>query len=203
LIPLLLVAAYVVGSIPFGYLIARANGVDILKAGSGNIGATNVYRVLGSTRQGKWLGLGVFLLDVLKGFLPAATGYYLLGHSQLWAFLIGMGAVAGHCLSPFLGFKGGKGVATGLGVVFGSCPLVAASAFGIFLISMALTRFVSLSSLIAAIALVPLGFAFQVHYVLIWAFAALALFVFYRHRPNIKRLLSGDEPKFVFKSDNT
>src|SRR5579859_1780423 len=119
----LLVAAYFIGSIPVGYLVSRAKGVDILKVGSGNIGATNVWRVLG------WpLGSTVLLLDVVKGLLPALAGYQLL-NGQLDAFVVGMGAVAGHSLSPFLKFKGGKGVATGLGVLVGTSPWVAACAF--------------------------------------------------------------------------
>jgi glycerol-3-phosphate acyltransferase PlsY len=191
----LFVGAYFIGAIPFGFLIARLKGVDILKMGSGNIGATNVIRVLG-----KKLGLTVFALDVLKGFIPTFCAYLFCGRSDLVAFCVGMGAVAGHCLSPFLRFKGGKGVATGLGVLFGACPLVAVSAFGVFVLILGFSRFVSLSSIVASVALIPLGVAFHVHAALLWAFAALALFVIYRHRANLKRLREGAEPKFLEKS---
>src|SRR5436309_2849877 len=102
---LLIIGAYIVGAIPVGFLVARARGIDILHFGSGNIGATNVHRALG-----KWLGLLVFFLDVSKGMVPAAIAFYLTA-SQGLAFAAGMAAVAGHCLSPFLGFKGGKGIA--------------------------------------------------------------------------------------------
>lgn len=188
----LFVGAYFVGSIPFGYLIAKVRGVNILKEGSGNIGATNVIRVLG-----KKLGLLVFVLDVLKGFAPALAASFLLPHSQIQTFLVGMGAVAGHCLSPFLRFKGGKGVATGLGALFGAFPLVALCALGVFSLVLGLTRFVSLSSIVAALTLAPLGFVFKVDEPMIWAFLGLTVFVVYRHRANISRLLKGTEPKFL------
>jgi len=197
LLTALIVGAYFIGAIPFGYLVAKVKGVDILSAGSGNIGATNVIRVLG-----KRLGMLVFVLDVLKGFLPAIAAYLLLGHSQVDAFAVGMGAVAGHCLSPFLRFKGGKGVATGLGVLFGASPMVALCALGIFILVLGFSRYVSLSSILAAIALVPLGFLFHIHTVLLWAFGALTVFVVYRHRANLGRLRGGTEPKFLAKSPN-
>ena len=187
----LFIAAYLVGSIPFGYLVAKAKGIDILHFGSGNIGATNVHRALG-----KWLGLLVFVLDVLKGLVPAAVAFWIT-KNQVYAFVVGMGAVTGHCLSPFLKFKGGKGISTGLGALLGSCPLVALCAFAIFFLSMLLNRYVSLSSLVAATALVPLGFLFGYPAFLLWALGLLAVFVFYRHRANIKRLLNGTEPKFT------
>jgi glycerol-3-phosphate acyltransferase PlsY len=178
--------------VPFGYLIARMKGIDILKVGSGNIGATNVMRVLG-----KRLGILVFLLDVLKGFVPALVGFYTLGHSQVGAFEVGIAAVGGHCLSPFLRFKGGKGVATGLGVLFGASPLVGLSALGIFAIVLGVTRYVSLGSIVAAISLVPLGLLFRTNAVLLGAFGAMGLFVIYRHRGNIGRLIKGTEAKFL------
>lgn len=195
LIFVLAVGAYLIGSIPVGYLVARAKGVDILHFGSGNIGATNVFRAFG-----KGLGLLVFILDVLKGAGPAVAAYYLTSGSQVYAFWIGMAAVVGHCLSPFLKFKGGKGIATGLGAVLGSCWQVALVAFVVFIVCLAITRYVSASSILAALTIVPAGIYFEVQKPVIWALGALAVFVIYRHRPNISRLLAGTEPRFSLSS---
>lgn len=193
----LLIGAYFLGAIPVGYLVARAKGIDILQFGSGNIGATNVHRALG-----KWLGLLVFVLDVLKGLIPAVLAYYLF-KDQVYSFAAGMGAVVGHCLSPFLKFKGGKGIATGLGAMLGSSPIVAGVALAAFLLTMILTRYVSLSSIVAALTIVPMGIASHARAELIWAFGALAVFIIYKHRANIGRLQKGTEPKFALsKSSN-
>lgn len=194
----LFVAAYLIGSIPVGVLYARAHGIDILKFGSGNPGATNVGRALG--RKGFAV---VFLLDVLKGALPAGVAQALLQEAingmpaQLWWFATGFVAVMGHCFSPFLKFKGGKGIATSLGAGVGSAPLVALPAFGLFLIVFAATKYVSLSSILAVTAAVILaatvpGQAREI----VPIFGLLAAFIIYRHRSNIKRLLNGTEPKY-------
>lgn len=186
----LVAGAYLVGSIPFGVLIARARGVDLFQVGSGNVGATNVKRALG-------LGpaLVVFALDVLKGAIPSAAGVFLL-QSQEWGFGIGLAAVAGHCLSPFLKFRGGKGIATGLGALMGAAPLVAASAFAVFFVAMMVSRWVSLSSMLGAVAAVGFGILYGCSPLLIGCFAVMAAFLVYRHRPNIQRLIDGTEPKF-------
>jgi glycerol-3-phosphate acyltransferase PlsY len=168
-------------------------GVDILKMGSGNPGATNVWRTCGPV-----FGISVFLLDVAKGLIPAVAGLFLT-HSQEQAFYCGALAIIGHSLSPFLRFKGGKGISTGLGALLGSSPLVALSAFGVFLVCLAITRWVSLSSIVAALALMVLGFVFREPMTLKFAFIALGTFIIVRHIPNIKRLLDGSEPKFTFK----
>jgi glycerol-3-phosphate acyltransferase PlsY len=194
LLALLVIAAYLVGAIPFGYLVARSRGIDITAVGSGNIGATNVHRALG-----KWLGLLVFMLDVLKGLAPALVAYYLL-KSQSYSFAVGIAAIGGHCLSPFLKFKGGKGIATGLGAMLGSCPLVALSAFAVFFVCMVFTRYVSLSSMVAALTIIPSGILFKVQEVLLVPYGVLTVFVLYRHRANIQRLLNGTESKFSLKS---
>lgn len=185
--------AFLIGSLPFGYWMGRAKGIDVRKIGSGNIGATNVSRALGPK-----LGLVAFALDVFKGAIPAA-GALLYFHRQDLAFYIGLVAVTGHCLSPFLGFKGGKGVATGLGMLIGSSPLVAAITFAIFLVFFVATRYVSLSSLIASGMLIPEAFYFRYPPALLGGYIGLALFIFYRHRGNISRLAKGTEPKFSFK----
>jgi glycerol-3-phosphate acyltransferase PlsY len=111
-----------------------------------------------------------------------------------------MGAVVGHCLSIFLKFKGGKAVATGLGVLFGSCPLVGASALGVFIVCMVICRYVSLSSILASVSMIPFAFLYKLPIPLIYALGGLCLFVVYRHRSNVKRLLHGTEPKFRFGS---
>ncbi len=193
---LALISAYLIGSVPFGYLVARTRGIDITKVGSGNIGATNVSRALG-----KGWALAVFLLDVGKGLGPALAGAALVpDQSRAFALAMGLAAVLGHTASPFLRFKGGKGVATSLGALLGSAPLVGASALGAFLLVGGLSRFVSLASIGAALSLVPLGLAFGEPAAVVAAYGALALFVLWRHRANIRRLREGTEPKFRLNS---
>lgn len=196
----LLVAAYVLGAIPFGVLVARAKGVDILKVGSGNIGATNVNRVLG-----KGPGIAVWILDVLKSLVPTLVARFLLTtplaglDPQTQWFLVGLAAVVGHCASPFLGFKGGKGISTALGAIIGTAPLVALLCFALFAFVLWTTRYmaiastVGVSSVVLFILLVP-GNTRQ----LIPIFVLLSLFVAYRHRANFERLRNGTEPKFGF-----
>jgi glycerol-3-phosphate acyltransferase PlsY len=192
-----LAAAYVLGAIPFGYLVARSKGIDILSEGSKSIGATNVARVLG-----KGPGTLVFILDVLKGAVPAGIAHYYFRNSE-WALYVGAAALLGHTASPFLRFKGGKGIATGLGMLLGSAPLVAVSALGAFIVFVVFTRWVSLSSLVAAVAMVVFGFVYGQSLVSIIVYALLAAYIFYRHRANIKRLLNGTEPRFKFGSKKT
>lgn len=197
----LFLVAYVAGAIPFGVLIARARGVDILKFGSGNPGATNVGRALGS----KW-GVLVFVLDVLKGLIPSlvAPVFFtapLYGMSvQLWGFLVGVAAIFGHCLSPFLKFKGGKGIATSLGASTGAAPLVALPAFGLWIILFAITRYVSLSSLIAVtVALILSAVLPGQARDMVPVFLFLTIFIFVRHKSNIGRLMNGTEPRYEGK----
>lgn len=196
----LFVAAYLLGAIPFAVLVTRAKGIDIFKVGSGNPGATNVARALGK----KWAAL-VFLLDVLKGAIPAfASRAFItepvgpLDAQAVW-FAVGAAAIAGHCLSPFLGFRGGKGIATALGAGLGAAPAVALSAFALFLLVFAICRYISLASIVAVVAAVALGAMLpsQSRQLLPVLFL-LAAFVVYRHRANIGRLLRGEEPKFSF-----
>lgn len=192
MVALLYVAAYLVGAVPFGVLVARARGVDILHVGSGNIGATNVWRTLGMGP-----GLVVFALDVAKGLAPAlALGWYT--GNALQALLGGLAAVAGHSLSPFLRFRGGKGVSTGLGALLGSVPEVAGVAFAVFAIVLLATRWVSLGSILASLALVGASWAMREDPWIVGLCALLAAFVVFKHRGNIRRLLSGTEPKFTF-----
>jgi glycerol-3-phosphate acyltransferase PlsY len=198
---LLFVAGYLLGAIPIGVIVARAHGVDILKFGSGNPGATNVGRALGS----KWGGI-VFVLDVLKGTIPAAVAQAFVREpvgglpAQLWWFLVGAAAILGHCFSPFLGFRGGKGIATSLGAGVGSAPLVAIPAFMLWIVLFKITRYVSLASLIAvAVAVVLSATVPGQAREMVPIFVLLAAFIFYRHRANIRRLLDGTEPKYESK----
>lgn len=192
LLACLFVASYILGAIPFGVLITRAKGVDVTKIGSGNIGATNVARAIGTG----W-AVVVFLLDLMKGLAPVLAARSLDGREWIW-YLVGIAAIAGHCASPFLHFKGGKGVATSLGMVFGASPLVASAGFGVFIVLFVITRFVSFSSIVGVFTAV--AFAALLHdWVYVGIGSVLFLFVLYTHRANIQRLRSGTEPKFSFK----
>ena len=189
----LFVAAYFLGAVPFGVLITRAKGVDITKVGSGNVGATNVGRAIGKT----W-AIIVFLLDVFKGCAPVIATRFLVPDSPRWVwYLVGIAAVAGHCASPFLRFKGGKGVASSLGMVFGAAPIVAGSAFLIWGVIFLITRYVSLASIIGVGCAVVIAAIVQ-DWVYVGFGSLLFLFVLYTHRTNIQRLRNGTEPKFTF-----
>jgi glycerol-3-phosphate acyltransferase PlsY len=193
-LPILLILAYTLGSIPFGVLIARANGVDIMKVGSGNIGATNVMRVLG-----KGPAFLVFFLDTLKGAIPAIAARYLFPDQQEFWLLAGAMAVLGHSFSPFLKFKGGKGIATALGMVIGASPIIAVSAFLLFAVTLAITRFMSIASMVAVVSTIPVGLLLKESYWMIAGYVVLSSLIIWRHRANIERLRNGVEPKFSFK----
>lgn len=210
------IIAFLSGSIPFGLLIARAKGVDIRKHGSGNIGATNVGRVLG-----KPYFYLCFSLDMLKGLLPVlgagwalgALGEFVVPASVAYWWLGSMiCAVLGHVFTPWLGFKGGKGVATALGALLGVCPLLAIPGAFVFLVWFVLlkaTRYMSLASMIAGITLPGFITAICVERNVPWRDAApfvgvgilLALLVIWTHRANIKRLQAGTEPRFGVRID--
>jgi glycerol-3-phosphate acyltransferase PlsY len=190
---LIALGSYILGALPFGFIVARLCGIDITSVGSGNIGATNVTRVLG------WkLGLLVFLLDVGKGVVPPLATVALTGDRDV-AILMGVVAVVGHTFSPFLRFKGGKGVATSLGALVGGAPVVGLAGFGVFLLLFALTRIVSLSSLVAALSVLVFGALTHQSWVFFAVFVPLVGYVFVRHKANISRLLKGEEPKLTFK----
>lgn len=233
----LVAVAYLIGSVPVGYLLSRARGVDIRKHGSGNIGATNVWRVLG------WrVGMTCFALDMLKGFVPALMGTALAtrGFTQwpaptlgtlegvllnLGPLAAGAAAMLGHMFPVWLGFRGGKGVATGFGALLGVWPVLTVAMAGallVWLVSARLTRMVGISSVVAS-AMTPLlvvaapTIARWLHLfppqsvhrgrnaaglgdgVLVWPYvvltAVLAGMVIYRHRANIVRTFRGTEPK--------
>ncbi len=196
----ILVFGYFLGSVPFGHLFAKAKGVDILNVGSGNIGATNVGRALG-----KKAAATVFALDVAKGFVPALLGQLLLENGAFYGLLAkevgllaGALAVLGHMASPFLKFRGGKGVATGLGAMIGANPLVAFVALGAFIVVVAFTRIVSLGAIVSMPFMMVFGFWVEPSWIFRAMFVILGGLILYRHRSNMARLVKGEEPKFSF-----
>jgi glycerol-3-phosphate acyltransferase PlsY len=189
---LVVVGAYLLGSIPFGYLLPRVlRGDDIRRHGSGNIGASNVWRV-----YGRWLGVPVAVLDVLKGLVPAALGLWLGGD---WVgVLAGAAAMLGHARPVYLGFsKGGKMVATAGGVALALAPFAALGCAVVWLAVFALTRYASLASMLAAVALPVLCLALGSSWPVVAFTALAALGVLALHRQNVRRLLRGTEPRFA------
>ncbi len=183
-------AAYLLGSIPTGLLLGKLYGVDVRNEGSGNIGATNLYRTVG-----RKIGIITLLGDCLKGLLPVL----LAAHSPLppeSAALVGLAAFCGHVFSVFLAFRGGKGVATALGVFLALAPLAVLLAIALFAIFMWKWRYVSLGSISAA-ALMPLAvYAMGHNSAVVTVTSVIAVIVIIRHHENIKRLLAGTENKF-------
>jgi len=186
---LLLGAAYFAGALPIGLLVARLwKGIDVREHGSGNIGATNVFRVVGPVA-----GSIVFAVDVLKGLWPPLAAS-AAGLSSGWQVAAGMAAILGHNFSPFLGFKGGKGIATSLGVLFGVSWKVGVTAFALWTVVVLATRYVSLGSILAAASLAPLMVLFYPGQWTHFAFGLIAgVFAIYKHRGNIDRLRNGTE----------
>ena len=193
---LVLTVGYLLGSISFAVLIARSQGVDILSVGSGNPGATNVKRVLGSP-----LGNTVFFLDVLKGFIAAGWPLLCLGASESQSLALGVlgliAGIAGHSFSCFLKFRGGKGVATTMGGLAALMPIVLLVGWLVWVIVFYASRIVAIASIAFAVSL-PLG-AFFMYGMPDLRFALgllLALLIIIRHRSNIQRLLRGEENSF-------
>jgi glycerol-3-phosphate acyltransferase PlsY len=191
---ILIIASYFIGAVPSGVVLAKAfSGKDIRQEGSGNIGATNVTRVLG-----KKLGALTLAGDLLKGFLPVCIGSYLVSSLNV-VCLMGMAAFLGHLFPVYLSFKGGKGVATALGVFLYFAPSVILIEIAIFVGVVGIWRYVSLGSLIAAAAMPLLLFLFAFPKQVVLLSIAFALLIFIKHKTNIQRLLSGTENKFGFK----
>lgn len=194
---LTLLGAYLLGSIPHGFLMARAKGVDIRREGSGNIGATNTMRVLG-----KPAGIFVLLMDALKGFaavewLPLLVGYFT-GPADCDAetvrILAGICAVLGHNYTCWLGFKGGKGIATTAGVYAALAPWPLLIALGVFILAVAATRYMSVGSVCAAIALPAAVWIMKPHEIFLGIVTTLlGLLAIYKHRSNLQRLRAGTE----------
>lgn len=214
---ILAAAAYLIGGIPFGYLIARSKGVNILKEGSGNIGATNVKRVMG-----RGPGNLCFALDVAKGLIPTLTAGLILGTlgsldaplTSVWVWLLTpVATVVGHMFSPWLGFKGGKGVATGLGALLGVFWVLTVAVIGgllVWLVVLKLSRYVGLASVCAALsvplwaALLPIiieGHLSASVLPMLAMSGLLAVLVVVRHLGNLKRILAGTEPKIRSKAE--
>lgn len=195
-------AAYLLGAVPFGLLIGKLKGIDIRQHGSGNIGATNVLRVLG-----KPLGITTFTLDALKGFVPSFV-FPLLAHGTLDPGVLsvscGAAAILGHNFPVFLGFKGGKGVATSAGVLIGIAPLAALIGLGSWAVFFFSFRYVSLASILAA-AVVGIGgwWIYAGGKLLPAVLSILAALAILRHRANITRLLNGTESRFVKNKKDT
>lgn len=183
----LLALAYVVGSIPFGVVVGKVfYGVDVREHGSGNVGTTNVFRVLG-----KKAGAVVMVLDILKGYVPAAIAAALF---TPWAAIVVAAApVLGHMYSIFLKGKGGKGIATGAGVVLALVPLAFAIIFTTWLVLILVTRYVSVASLVAALLVPVLTIVFNEPLPYEIAGVLVAILVWWAHRGNIQRLLAGEE----------
>lgn len=193
------IAAYLLGSIPFGLLLGRLFGTaDIRKAGSGNIGATNVARV-----AGPGAGVLTLVLDVGKGAVGVLMAERLASGSALWVMVAGICALLGHCFPVWLGFRGGKGVATAAGVFLVLCPLALLGAVILFVLVVIYWRFVSLGSISAAAAMPLLVYLFWAPHhapplVVTFGSLAAALLIVYKHDGNIQRLVQGNEPKFSF-----
>ena len=195
--------AYLIGSFPSGYIAGRLRGVDVRKVGSGNVGATNVTRVLG-----KKFGYPVFVIDFCKGLFPVLLAGAIAHRCGLSALatdlcnaIAGIFSVVGHSYPLWLGFKGGKGVATSLGVIFGISWIAALIMCAVWMVMFKMTRYVSVASIVAAItlpiAMMTLLFLHNLRSpVLVYFSLCLAAIVVIRHRSNLSRLLSGTEPRF-------
>jgi glycerol-3-phosphate acyltransferase PlsY len=198
IVALLLLAAYLIGAFPSSYVVAKlARGIDLRHHGSGNLGATNAFRVLG------WkAATPVFLLDIFKGWFPTFYFPRIDGNDRWeWALAYGAMTIVGHVFSIYVRFKGGKGVATGAGVFIALAPLAVLVTTIIWVILVFITRTVSIGS-IAAAASLPVAVALLDSRRLVLVLAiALAAFVVYAHRANIKRLMRGEEPSFRKKKE--
>ena len=184
-----IVGAYLVGSVPFGYLIGRMRGVDVRTVGSKNIGATNVYRTVG-----KGWGLLAFLCDFLKGLLPTLAALRWSGSADL-PVLVGLACVVGHTLTVFMRFRGGKGVATAFGMMIALVPYPTLAAFGVFVVTVWLSHYISLGSMLAATTLGASVWFVPATPLLRCVVTAIAVFVVVKHRTNIVRLAKGCENK--------
>ena len=196
------VVSYLLGAIPFGYIIASTRGIDLYKTGSGSIGATNVFRTVGK----KW-GILTFVLDALKGFIPAflfpiaAKAYTGNCDPHLLALTCAIFAVIGHNWPVYLNFKGGKGIATSAGALAGIVPEMVGIGLLTWVLLFLLTRYVSVASITAAFMLIFCGWVLycQDGFVLPVTLTILGLFAIWRHKSNIQRLMNGTENRFDFR----
>ncbi len=200
------VVAYLLGSIPTGYLVGMAKGIDVRKAGSGNIGATNAFRILG-----KGAGILVLLVDASKGSLAAALVPKLVHgminptseDTEYLQIIGGVMVILGHNYTCWLKFKGGKGIATSAGVLIALIPWAFAVGFVAWMVVFFLTRYVSLASIAAAVSLPFATWASGSSYSMLVVATILSVLAIYKHKPNIERLLNGTENKLGRKKDPT
>lgn len=198
-----IIVSYLVGSLPTGYIVGRIRGVDVRKEGSGNIGAANAFRVLGRNA-----GAAVLLIDGFKGFSAArwipllAVHFFPNANAEHLALTCGVAAVLGHNYTCWLRFKGGKGIATSAGVVMAWAPLACIGALGVWGLMAAVTRYVSVASIAAAIFL-PIGVWFTKQSVaMTCVMSALSILAIYKHRGNVQRLRQGTENRLGAKPIN-
>lgn len=204
----IVIASYLLGSIPFGYVAGWLAGIDVRQAGSGNVGATNVVRVLG-----KQYGYPVFALDVLKGFAAVKISMLIASgrppewnSPEIFGILAATSSVLGHVYSPWLKFKGGKGVATSAGALLALAPVATLIGVAVWIIVFWLTRYVSLASVVATVAL-PIVILMigspdeNSGKLLVYSSVCVAALVIWRHRSNLSRLIRGTEPRFTRKRE--
>jgi glycerol-3-phosphate acyltransferase PlsY len=188
----LLGLSYVLGAIPSSYIAGRMRGIDLREHGSGNLGATNTFRVLGPR-----IAAPVMLFDVVKGFVPAAVFPMLTGHPTLeWTLAYGTAAIIGHVYSAFVGFRGGKGVATASGVFLAVAPGPLLIGFLVWLLVLWRSRMVSLASILGVGVMVTVLAATDDRPAVLALGLAVAAFIVFAHRANIRRILRGDEYRF-------
>lgn len=192
-----LLGSYLLGAVPTSYLVARwGAGIDLRQVGSRNLGATNLFRVLGWRYA---VPVGVF--DALKGTLPVLLFAPWAGAGPWGTILLGLAAVVGHVFSIFVGFRGGKGVATSAGVVLGLAPLAFLAAGLVWMIVVRMTGYVSAASMTGAVVFpLAVGLLYSGRKEVLWFGVGLALFIVFLHRANIRRLLSGTESRFGGRS---
>lgn len=212
---LFVLAAYLIGAVPFGYLVGKWHGIDLREHGSKNIGATNVGRVLGK----KW-GLIVFFLDFLKGFIPVYLFRQMLGGSveemdyasACWFISCIFAVVLGHTFTCFLHFKGGKGVATSAGALFAISWMIGGGALLAWIVVMLLTHYVSLASMVAAVVMIVVAlydldymsdFSMRPSALIVLVLVLLAALVIWKHRSNIVRLMNGTESKSLTRKKDS
>lgn len=187
---LLIVFGYLMGSVPVGFILGSRSGIDVRAVGSGNVGATNVARVVGK-RQ----GILTLIADTAKGFLPVILAMQF-GASLAATVLVGAAAFLGHLYPIFLKFKGGKGVATALGVLLAVAPMATLMLVALFAVTVLASRIVSLSSILTAVAAPIIFWLFSYPPLVVGIAAFIALAITYRHRSNIRRMMNGSEPRF-------
>lgn len=191
----LLLIAYIIGSIPTSFWIGKIFfGINLLEHGSKNVGATNAWRVLGPP-----MGILVLIFDLLKGYIPVYWSIVQFSMESPYPIYMGIACVVGHSMSPFLKFRGGKGVATSAGFFLAMAPAALGVSLGVFLIIILITRFVSLGSMVASVCFPIFSYLFYSQNPLVWQVGAVvSLLILLRHRANIGRLIAGNENKLSF-----